>query len=84
MLIDNKTLFADGFANAIIGYTDDGKIVYSKSKMVEVLISEEDMSLIDAIEHCEFNIWNSYVGEFTPIYVNDFESDFDIIDEYNA
>ena len=84
MLIYNKSLFADGFANAIIGYTDDGKIVYSKSKMVEVLISEEDMSLIDAIEHCEFNIWNSYVGEFTPIYVNDFESDFDIIDEYNA
>jgi len=84
MLIDNKTLFAAGFADAIIGYSDDGKIVYSKSKMVEVLISEEDMSLIDAIEHCEFNIWNSYVGEFTPIYVNDFESDFDIIDEYNA
>ena len=84
MLIDNKTLFADGFADAIIGYSDDGKIVYSKSKMVEVLISEEDMSLIDAIEHCDFNIWNSYVGEFTPIYVNDFESDFDLIDEYNA
>lgn len=84
MLIYNKSLFADGFANAIIGYTDDGKIVYSKSKMVEVLISEEDMSLIDAIEHCEFNIWNNYVGEFTPIYVNDFESDFDLIDEYNA
>ena len=84
MLIDNKTLFAAGFADAIIGYSDDGKIVYSKSKMVEVLISEEDMSMIDAIEHCEFNIWNSYVGEFTPIYVNDFESDFDIIDEYNA
>lgn len=84
MLIDNKTLFAAGFADAIIGYSDDGKIVYSKSKMVEVLISEEDMSLIDAIEHCEFNIWNSYVVEFTPIYVNDFESDFDLIDEYNA
>ena len=84
MLIYSKTLFANGFSNAIVGYTDDGKIVYSKAKMVEVLISEEDMSLIDAIEHCEFNIWNSYVGEFTPIYVNDFDTDFELIEEYNA
>jgi glutathionyl-hydroquinone reductase len=84
MLIDNKTLFAAGFANAIVGYTDDGKIVYSKSKMVESLIHQEDMSLIDAIEYCEFNIWNSYVGEFTPIYVNDFDTDFELIEEYNA
>lgn len=84
MLIDNKTLSAAGFANAIIGYSDDGKIVYSKSKMVEVLISEEDMSLIDAIEHCDINLWTAYVGEFTPIYVNDFDTDFDLIDEYNA
>ena len=84
MLIDNKTLFADGFANAIIGYTDDGKIVYSKSKMVESLIYEEDISVMDAIEHCEFNVWSAYVGEFTPIYVNDFDTDFELIEQHNA
>lgn len=82
MIIENKTLFADGFHDAIIGTTDDGRVVYSKVAMVEKLVSEDDMDVMEAIEFLEFNTWNAYVGEHTPVYVNDFDSDFENIMEH--
>ena len=80
MLIENKTILVDGFDSAIIGYTDDGRIVYSKIKMIEAT----GFSFIDAVEHLEMNIWNAYIGEFMPIYVNDFDADLELIEQYNA
>jgi hypothetical protein len=29
----------------------------------------EDMSEIDAIEHLDYNILGSYVGDYTPIFI---------------
>ena len=49
---------------------DSQRIVYSKSKMVETLtlngLDEEE-----AVEFLEFNTWSAYMGEHTPIYVED-------------
>jgi hypothetical protein len=80
MLIENKTILVDGFDSAIIGYTDDGRIVYSKIKMIEAT----GLSFIEAVEHLDFNIWNAYIGEFMPIYLNDFDADLELIEQYNA
>ena len=80
MLIENKTIFVDGFESAIIGYTDDGRIVYSKIKMIEAT----GLSFINAVEYLDFNIWNAYIGEFKPIYVNDFDTDLELMEQYNA
>lgn len=82
MIIEGKTLFADGFNYAVMGTTDDGRVVYSKVRMVEELVSESEMSVEDALEYLEYNTWNAYVGEFTPLYVNDFDSDEDEVNEY--
>jgi len=82
MIIKGKTLFADGFNDAIIGTTDDGRVVYSKVYMIEVLVTESDMSVDDAIEYLEYNTWNAYVGDFTPLYVNDFDADEDEVRTY--
>lgn len=70
-----KTLFADGFDDAILGMlpnwdTDVMKICYSKSKMIDCLL-KEDMSFEDAVEFLEYNVWGAYVGEGTPFYVDD-------------
>jgi hypothetical protein len=35
----------------------------------------EDMSYEDAVEHFEYNIAGSYVGEKTPVYVYDIQED---------
>ena len=67
-----KVLFCDGFDEAIIGYLEEEKkVVYSKSKMIMVLL-EEDMILEEALEFLEFNTWNTFVGDHTPFYINDF------------
>lgn len=71
----DQTLFADGFNDAIIGLSEEWmaipRIVYSKVKMVDILI-EEGMSHEEAVEYLEYNVWGAYVGEGTPVWVNDF------------
>lgn len=83
MPIDDNSIFVDGFDYAIIGSTDDNRIVYSKVMMVGELVSTEGMSVEDAIEHCEYNIWFAYIGEKTPIYINDFDSDIYELEQRN-
>ena len=67
-LIDEETLKADGFDDAVIGITRDKILVYSIEKTIQILM-EEDMSEIDAIEHLDYNILGSYVGDYTPIFI---------------
>ena len=63
-------LKADGFDGAIIGVDANvERIVYDKYKMIEILISQ-GWDHDDALEHLEYNVWCSYVGENTPIYVD--------------
>tara|TARA_A100001201_G_scaffold143382_2_gene144790 strand:- start:722 stop:976 length:255 start_codon:yes stop_codon:yes gene_type:complete len=66
-LLDEKTLKADGFDDAVIGITRDKILVYSIEKTIQILM--EDMSEIDAIEHLDYNILGSYVGDYTPIFI---------------
>lgn len=52
---------------AIIGIDAiNERIIYSKQKMIEIL--SEEMTDEEAIEFLEYNTWNTYVGEHTPIY----------------
>lgn len=82
MILENKTLFADGFDSAIIGTTDDGRIVYSKTLMLEHLVISENMDCTDALEFLEDNTWNANVGEFTPLYVNDLDDDAEEVESH--
>ena len=67
---DQEFLLADGFNDAIIGIEYiSGRVIYDIDMMVEIL-KREDMSYEDAIEHLEYNVFGAYVGENTPIYIN--------------
>lgn len=71
-------LLADGLDDAIIGTAAVwGKpcevFVYSTSKVLDILMERDGMSYEDATEFFEFNIAGSYVGETTPIWVDDIE-----------
>jgi|TARA_R110000803_G_scaffold197310_1_gene260788 hypothetical protein len=70
-LVDWECLLADGFDDAIIGISScsSPKAVYSVNKVIEILM-KEGMSQEDAIEHFDYNIAGSYVGDKTPIFVN--------------
>ena len=62
-------LFADGLDEAIVGFDAmSWQVVYSIDKCIEVL--SRDMTPDDAIEYLEYNTFNAYVGEKTPIWID--------------
>jgi hypothetical protein len=70
---DEDLLFADGFDASIIGLdTNSMRVVYSKQKMIDGLV-DGGMELDEAMEFLEFNTWCAYVGEKTPIYVDEID-----------
>jgi hypothetical protein len=70
---DETFLKADGLDSAVIGVeiAEPMRLIYSVSKIIEHLVNEDEMSVEDAMEHFEFNIRGSYVGEQTPIWCDD-------------
>lgn len=72
MSVHDEVLKADGFDEAIIG-TDwrTGRIVYSAKKCIKILMKRDRMAFDEAIEFLEFNTFSAYVGEGTPIFVDD-------------
>ena len=63
-----EALFDDGHDHAIMGYSSDGRVVYSADQIIGGLMNE-GMTNEEAIEYFHFNIEGAYVGEFTPIYM---------------
>jgi hypothetical protein len=66
---DGQWLIADGFNDAILGVHNE-KVVYSSNKCIEIL-KKGGMSEDEAIEYFEYNVLGSYVGDKTPIFVDD-------------
>ena len=77
--LDEDILLADGYDDAILGYTDSWggdnrrcmKAVYDRRRCIEILM--EDMVEGDAEEYFEFNVAGAYVGPNTPIFVELFK-----------
>ena len=69
---DDGTLLADGFENALMGFTS-GRCptcaVYDRAKCIEILMTRDGMSREDAEEFFMFNTEGAWMGERTPIYV---------------
>lgn len=73
---DEGLLFADGLDDAIVGICPNTlRVVYSRTKVIDIFIKDDEMDEIDAIEHAEYNTFSAYVGEQTPIFIDDFDYD---------
>ena len=60
----------DGFDDAIVGYEPNAqRYVYDRQKMISIAVYDMEMTHEDAIEHLEYNVWGSWVGDQTPIYI---------------
>jgi hypothetical protein len=77
--MDESVLLMDGFEDAFIGFSqrinEPMLAVYSKDKMVKVLVFRDGMTYDEAEEYIEFNCIGAWVGEQTPIIVRDFNGD---------
>ena len=64
-------LTADGFDEAVIGHEPNAdRFIYDRQKMIDILVTRDEMTLEEAIEYLEYNVWGAYVGDHTPIYIN--------------
>jgi hypothetical protein len=70
----DDVLFADGFDEAIIGFSpNDWRVVYSRELCIEILMKDDDMPEEEAVDFLEYNTFNAYVGDKTPIWVDTFD-----------
>ncbi len=65
---------ADGFENAFVGssisaFNREQVAIYDYEECIAVLI-QQDMNEEDAVEHFQYNVIGSWVGEDTPIFIN--------------
>lgn len=71
--INPGALTADGFDDAIIGYTVSTPhphvVVYDVDKCIQILIDRDGMTAEEADEYLSFNTLCCYVGENTPLFV---------------
>lgn len=69
-------LSADGFDEAIMGVVFDNmnavvRLAYSRCKCLEILMKRDEMTEEEAIEYFDFNVEGAYMGEKTPVWVDD-------------
>jgi hypothetical protein len=69
---DEEILMADGLDDAIIGIEETTmRLIYSKKKVIDILINKDGMTEEEAEEFFWFNIHGAWVGERTPIWCID-------------
>ena len=62
----------DFYDDAIVGITDEGRLVYGKERMAFLLEDTDDMDYNSAWEFLEYNCFSAYVGEMTPLFINQY------------
>lgn len=69
---NTDAIFWDGFDEAIIGCDmKDDRVVYSFQKMIEIIM-KQGISHVEAVEYLNHNVIFAYVGNYTPIVIDDF------------
>lgn len=66
----------DGLDEAIIGQTTrngENVLAYSADKIINILVSRDEMEYQEAVEFYEFNIGCLYAGERTPVLIWDLD-----------
>ena len=66
---DAVVLEPEMYDEAIVGVDQDGRVIYSFDKLIQVLTSNDDMTEEDAVDWIDFNIVRSipYWGKMHPI-----------------
>lgn len=66
---DVDAIVLDGFNDALIGMSHDGRLVYDINVMRKILIERDKMESIEADEYLDFNVINAKFGELNPIFI---------------
>ena len=67
---DPEAICLDGFDDALIGTSSEGRLVYDIGLMKNILVERDKFEQIEADEYLDFNVINAFFGSLNPIYVN--------------
>lgn len=72
---DTIVLESPDYLSAIVGISDDGRLIYDYDKMVDYLVATDDMDYEEACEFIDFNTIGAlpYMGEKRPIILTKVE-----------
>lgn len=71
----DEIIFAEGFDDAIYGFDPNAwRVVYSRNECVKIMV-KRGMYNEDAIDFLEYNTFNAFIGEKTPIWAETFDWD---------
>ena len=61
------------YRNAVLGVSDDGRVIYSERIILEDMMIDEGMDLESALDHFSYNLLRSlpYMGNMAPIILHD-------------
>jgi hypothetical protein len=74
---DPDAIVWDGFDNAIVGVSHDGRIAYDLDLIRTILVNRDGMSLLDADEYMSYKILN--VGTTNSLFPIHISIDFDLL-----
>jgi len=67
-----ELLVADGFDKAILGVSQQFNslsVAYDRNKCIEILMTRDNMTQLEAVEYFEYNVIGSYMGKHTPSFI---------------
>jgi hypothetical protein len=68
--VDEDTILADGLEDAIVGVLfEPMRVLYDTRRVIDVLMSRDEMTEEEAVEFFEYNIAGAYVGPKTPVFL---------------
>ena len=73
---DTVILESPDYLSAIVGISEEGRLIYSYDKMIEHLMTAENMDAEEAMEFIDYNTIRAlpYAGEMAPIVLYDIEN----------
>ena len=73
---DTVILESPDYLSAIVGISEEGRLIYSYDKMVKHLMTAENMDAEEAMEFIDYNTIRAlpYAGEMAPIVLYDIEN----------
>ena len=77
---EEEILTADGFDDAIVGLARRPNLVavaYDVNKMLEIMV-DGGMTPDEAREYFEFNVVDAWMGDNTPVYIEDYKTFKDV------
>ena len=72
---DSIVLENPSYRNAVIGISENGRVIYSERIILEDMVIDEGMDSDNALEHFSYNLLRSlpYMGVMAPIIQSDLE-----------